>query len=263
MITGAGSGLGRGLALKFAEQGCRLVLCDIDATAMEVTALECRKYGASVSNFVVDLAKRDAVYAMADSVLKNVGNVDILINNAGIVTGQSFLDCPDALIEKTMQINTHAHFWTVKAFLPAMLERNHGHVVTVASAAGIFGTARLADYCASKFGAVGFNESLRAELVTRGCKGVNTTVVCPFFINTGMFEGVKPNILMSLLEPEYAVDKILEAILTNQHMLCMPRMLYVFCAIKGLVPLSVYDRFAEMFGLHTSMEEFKGRNKNE
>ena len=115
----------------------------------------------------------------------DVGDVDILINNAGIVTGKKFLECSDSLIEKTMQVNTNAHFWvrkivksikrlqvlksnsvpqTVKSFLPSMLQRNRGHVVSIASSAGFFGVTGLADYCASKFAAVGFDESLRNEI---------------------------------------------------------------------------------------------------
>ena len=79
----------------------------------------------------------------------------------------------------------------MKAFLPQMIEKNHGHLVTVASMAGKFGSAGLCDYCASKFAVVGFDESVRNELVRLGKTGVKTTVVCPFFINTGMFHGAK------------------------------------------------------------------------
>lgn len=89
-----------------------------------------------------------------------------------------------------MNINTTAHFWTVREFLPEMIKKNHGHVVTIASIAGWIGVRGLADYCASKFGAVGFDESLRFEL--RALKSnVKTTCICPYFINTGMFDGVK------------------------------------------------------------------------
>ena len=120
-----------------------------------------------------------------------MGDVDILVNNAGIVTGKKFLDATDGAIEKTFQVNTLAHFWLGKAFLPSMIDKNHGHVVTIASMAGIFGMAGLCDYCASKYAAVGFDESLRNELVAMAKDGIHTTVVCPYFINTGMFDGVQ------------------------------------------------------------------------
>merc|ERR1712196_337898 len=88
-----------------------------------------------VAGDVVLITGGEKVYAIA----KVVGRVDILINNAGIVTGKTILDCPDAMMEKTVQVNTISHFWTIKAFLPGMMERNHGNVVTIASAAGLNG----------------------------------------------------------------------------------------------------------------------------
>lgn len=90
-----------------------------------------------------------------------------------------------------MDININAHFWTARAFVPAMLKRNHGFVITIASAAGLIGVAGLNEYCASKFAAFGFAESLRFELQKGGYTGVKSLAVCPFYINTGMFDGVK------------------------------------------------------------------------
>ena len=80
---------------------------------------------------------------------------------------------------------------TIKAFVPDMIAKDHGHVITIASSAGLFGVAGLTDYCASKYGAVGIHESLTSELATLKCNDVHTTCVCPYFINTGMFDGVK------------------------------------------------------------------------
>jgi all-trans-retinol dehydrogenase (NAD+) len=135
------------------------------------------------------------------------------VNNAGIVSGKSLLEVDDARAELTVQVNTIAHFWTAKAFLPGMLKRNHGHVVSIASAAGIVGVAGLADYCASKFGAVGFNESLRLELRKLGTN-VKTTVVCPYYIDTGMFTGVQTKFswLLPILQPSYVVSLIISSV---------------------------------------------------
>ncbi len=80
---------------------------------------------------------------------------------------------------------------TIKAFVPAMKDKNHGHIITIASGAGLFGSASLMDYCGSKFGAVGIHESLAAELYLLKLDKVKTTLVCPYFINTGMFDGVR------------------------------------------------------------------------
>ncbi|KAJ8322052.1 hypothetical protein KUTeg_000523 [Tegillarca granosa] len=191
LITGAGSGIGRLMAVRFAQLGCRLVLWDINQSGNEETAQQVKAAGASVRTYTVDLSNREDIYKCAEKVKQDVSQVDILINNAGIVTGKKFLDSPDNLIQKTMEVNTMAHFWTCKAFLPGMMERNHGHIVNIASSAGLLGVNGLCDYCASKFAAVGFDESLRFELEMQGKDGVHTTVVCPFYISTGMFEGAK------------------------------------------------------------------------
>jgi all-trans-retinol dehydrogenase (NAD+) len=160
LVTGAGSGIGKSLSKKLAKIGCTVICWDIDEKANEQTVNEIKQSGGKAHSFKCDLSKRENVYEVAERVKQEVGNPSILINNAGIVTGRKFLDCNDQAIEKTMQVNSVAHFWTTKAFLPYMLDRNHGHIVSVASMAGLFGVSGLCDYSASKFAAVGFNESL-------------------------------------------------------------------------------------------------------
>jgi len=261
LITGSGSGMGRLMSQRFAELGSELILWDINTEGNEETAELVKKQGAAVHTYTVDLSDRAAIYAAADKVKSDVGDVDILVNNAGIVTGKKFMDSPDGLIEKTMQVNTNALFWTTKSFLPAMMERNNGHIVNIASGAGLFGVTGLADYCASKHGAVGFDESLRCEIYVQGKTGVKTTVVCPYYINTGMFQGVQtrfPN-LLPIVEPEYAVQKIMEAILTNQVQLLLPRLVYVLYGLKGMLPVKAQSLSNDFFGINHNMDNFKGR----
>uniref|UniRef100_A0A3B3VE92 Short chain dehydrogenase/reductase family 16C, member 5a n=1 Tax=Poecilia latipinna TaxID=48699 RepID=A0A3B3VE92_9TELE len=194
LITGAGSGIGRLMAQEFAAHGTVLVLWDINQEGIKETARLAKNGGASrVHCFVCDCSNKNEVYRVADQVKREVGDVSILVNNAGIVTGKKFMDAPDSLIEKTMEVNTMAHFWTYKAFLPAMIANNHGHLVSIASSAGLIGVNGLADYCASKFAAVGFAESVGLELLATGKDGIKTTIVCPYFINTGMFDGCHTN----------------------------------------------------------------------
>ena len=99
--------------------------------------------------------------------------------------GKSFLELTDEQVQKTMDVNVMAHMWLAKAFLPEMIRTNCGHIVTISSAAGILGVNGLADYCASKFAAFGFDESIRLELKAQNITGVHTTCVCPYYINTG------------------------------------------------------------------------------
>eukprot|EP00051_Salpingoeca_urceolata_P031933 m.13608 g.13608 ORF g.13608 m.13608 type:complete len:325 (+) comp4600_c0_seq1:144-1118(+) len=271
LITGAASGLGKLMAERFSAFGCTVVLWDINDEALEKVAssLKQRKkadgIGGTVHAYKVDLSKREVVRQVADKVKSEVATpVSILINNAGIVTGKSILDCPDHLMELTMQVNTNANFWTAKAFLPSMIENKRGHIVTVASSAGLIGVAGLVDYCASKHGAVGFNESLRYELRKRGlANDIHTTVVCPFFIDTGMFDGAKTkwSLLLPVLQPDYVVGRIIEAIQTNQPALLMPRFVHIIPLFRFLCPVSLFDELTEWTGASDTMDDFRGRGK--
>ncbi|KAI8776589.1 short-chain dehydrogenase/reductase family 16C member 6, partial [Biomphalaria glabrata] len=183
-------GVGRLLSEKFAERGCHLVLWDVDQDLMEQTLNSVRsKYSTVAVAYKVDLTDRNAIYKLAKQVSEEVGVIDILVNNAGIVFGKFVLDSSDDQMIKTIEVNCLAHYWTCKAFLPNMIKQNSGHLVTIASSAGLMGVAGMADYCASKFAAIGFQESLSLELAHRGINGVKITVVCPYWIDTGMFDG--------------------------------------------------------------------------
>ncbi|XP_032363148.1 epidermal retinol dehydrogenase 2, partial [Etheostoma spectabile] len=148
LITGAGSGIGRLMAKEFAARDTVLVLWDINQDGMKETARLAKQSGASrVHYYLCDCSDKNEVYRVADQVKREVGDVSILVNNAGIVTGKKFMDSPDSLIEKTVEVNTMAHFWTYKAFLPAMIANNHGHLVSIASSAGLIGVNGLAGVC--------------------------------------------------------------------------------------------------------------------
>lgn len=266
LITGAGSGIGRLLSLKFASLGATVVLWDINQEGLNNTVRLARENGAGrVHSYVCDCSKRQDVYRVADQVKKEVGDVSILINNAGIVTGKRFLDSPDSLIEKTMDVNTMAHFWTYKAFLPAMIASNHGHLVSIASAAGLCGVNSLSDYCASKFAAVGFAESIDMEMRDLRKTGVKTTTVCPYLINTGMFDGAKtkwPH-LLPILDPEYVAERIITAVRQNQELLIIPRILYILWFLKSFLPVKAILLLLDYFGNFNVMDTFKGRPKKE
>lgn len=262
LLTGAGSGIGRLMALEFASLGARLVLWDINEEGNKETARMVKEaHGVRAHVYTCDCSVREEVYRVANQVKREVGDITILINNAGVVTGKKFMDCPDALIQKTMEINSLAHFWTYKAFLPAMIAANHGHLVSIASSAGLIGVNGLADYCASKFAAVGFAESMALELLATGCDGVKTTIVCPFFINTGMFEGANTKWprLMPILEPDYACRKIVDAVRRDQVLLCIPRSMYISLALKSILPTKVGVLLGEYLGAFNFMAKFKGQ----
>jgi len=262
LITGAGSGIGKLMAQKFAlKHGARVVAWDINEKGNEETVASIRSAGGQCYGFTVDVSSRETIYAAAKKVKAQVGKVDILINNAGIVSGKRLLDTPDESIVKTFEVNSLSNFWTVKAFLPDMLETGRGHIVTIASLAGLFGSNRLVDYCASKFAAVGFDEALKNEIkVELGHQNIHSTLVCPYYINTGMFDGVRSKII-PLLKPEPVVNDIVAGILTNQEQIVVPRYVYALIVLKLIVPGEVGRRVASAFGITGAMLTFKGTNK--
>lgn len=216
-----------------------------------------------------------------------------------------------AKIVKTFDVNVLAHFWTLKAFLPGMIEAKKGHIVSVASMAGYGGINKLVDYCASKFADIGkyiffsfffkhqlifiFNlvnwtgldEALRVELSVRGHSDyIKTTVVCPYYIATGMFAGVQSK-LIPILEPEYvaaqtvqvststkwyffiqrneilkSVNINFQAILINKEVLMLPWWLCFLVALRTMLPTKGQQYLSHVFGLNCSMDQFEGRAVN-
>lgn len=256
LITGGASGIGRLMALKLARAGARVTIWDINPANLDTVVAELAAIpGAQAHGLICDVADRQQVYTRAEE----TGAVDILINNAGVVSGKDFLDLPDEKIAATFDVNVLALFWAGKAFLPAMIARNRGHVVTIASASGLIGVARLADYAASKWAAVGFDESLRAEL-RRAAPGVMTTVVCPFYINTGMFRGVRSRWpwLLPILEEDDVAERVVRAIARDQRRVVLPWAVHLVPLLRVL-PIGVFDWIANLLGVNASMKDFVGR----
>lgn len=149
LITGGGSGLGRLLAIRFGKLGAKVIVWDLNQSGLEETCRLVKEVKGKAFSYICDVSDRYAVYEMANKVRQEVGKVTILINNAGIVSGKRFLETPDDKIIKTFEVNAISHFWTTKAFLPDMMATNKGHIVSIASVAGLSGSVRLSDYCAS------------------------------------------------------------------------------------------------------------------
>ena len=259
LVTGAAHGLGRLLAIELARAGARPVLWDIDEQGLRRVEEELAGLDVPVETHVCDLASADAIDVAARRTLAAGGPIEILVNNAGIVAGKPLLELADEEIERTFAVNTLAPFRTVRAFLPAMLERDSGHIVTIASAAGIAATARLTDYCASKFAAVGFDEALRLELRGLGSR-VRTTVVCPYLTDTGMFDGATTRFawLLPILEPADVVRRTLRAIRRNRRRVVMPWFVYTAWPMR-LLPVAAFDWLMKFFGVTESMNSLQVR----
>ncbi|XP_006885303.1 PREDICTED: 17-beta-hydroxysteroid dehydrogenase 13 [Elephantulus edwardii] len=235
LITGAGHGIGRLTAYEFAKRKSKLVLWDINKRGVEETAAECRKLGTAVHTYVVDCSNREGIYSSISQVKQDMGDVTILVNNAGVVYPADLLSTKDEEIIKTFEVNTLGHFWITKALLPSMMKRNHGHIVTVASVCGHGVIPYLIPYCSSKFAAVGFHRALTAELAVLGKTGVKTSCLCPVFVNTGFTKNPSTR-LWPVLETEEVARNLIDGILTNKKMIFVPSFINLLLTLERFLP---------------------------
>jgi all-trans-retinol dehydrogenase (NAD+) len=260
LITGAAMGMGKSLSEKLLQEGCRVVLVDVNAKELEKTQAELSKIG-KCKQYICDISDRKEVYQLAKKVEKEFGPVDILVNNAGIVKAQELLNQEDEAIEKTISINLTSMFWTCKAFLPGMVARKSGHVVNFASAGGILAIPNLTAYCASKFGVVGFSDALRQEM-KKHKSNVGVTYVCPNTVNTGMFKGSKMVTGTKMLSAEDVTKKVIKAIKKNQAMVAVPSIPVKFLTplTKVLLPHKAMDWLNALLGMANANDTWTGRN---
>ena len=257
LVTGGAMGMGLLWCEHFADDGANVVIWDLNEEKLQEAGEKIRRRGVKVLTQVVDVSKPQAVYEAAEVAKKETGGVDILVNNAGIVSAGPFLETPDAKLSAVLKVDLEAHFWTMKAFLPHMIEQNSGHIVTIASAAGFVGVARMPAYVAAKWGAIGLSESVRLELDLMGIKGVHFTIVCPSFVNTGMFAGARPPLLTSMLEPEEIVRKAYLAFKKDKIFVKEPWIVKVTPALKALLPTRAFDAISRLLGADSSMMQWR------
>ena len=233
------------MEIRASVRGARVEVWDLAADAAQATA---EVTGGTWQQ--VDVTDSAAVAEAAET----AGPIDVLINCAGVVTGKPLLESSEAAIRRTFEVNTLASYWTTRAFLPGMRERDRGTVVTIASAAGLVGVARQTDYSASKWAAIGFTESLRAELRGSG-SAVRTLVVAPYYIDTGMFAGVRTRVplLLPILHEVDVASQILDAIASGRQQLVLPPMARLVPLLRVL-PVRVFDAVMDLFGINHTMD---------
>ena len=261
LITGGASGIGRIMGRMALERGAKsLIIWDINDANIASTVEEYKKLG-TVKGYKVDVSNTKQVQEIATQTEKECGNVDIVINCAGIVANNETFDKQSISdIERTMNINATAPMVIAQQFLPKMIERNHGHICNIASAAGMISNPRMSVYAASKWAVIGWSDSVRIELKQMKSK-VRFTTVAPYFINTGMFDGVKSRIF-PILKPEPTSKKILNAIERNRNFKGIPFGYHFIRFCQAILPTSIFDYiFGEVVGIFHAMDNFTGRQK--
>lgn len=259
LITGGASGIGKLMASECLRRGARrIIIWDIDQVALNDSLRAWVSEGYEVLGTVIDITSTDDIQVAASAVIEQFGSIDILINNAGIITGKLFEDHTHSEIDRTMQVNTQAMMHITRAFLPAMIASGRGHLVNIASAAGMASNPRMSVYVASKWAVIGWSESVRLELEAKGLD-LHVTTVTPFYISTGMFDGVRSPIV-PIVRPDRAACKILNDVERNRIFSRMPWIVYAMPFFRGILPQRWFDvLIGKWFGIHESMRGFRGR----
>jgi short-subunit dehydrogenase len=162
------------------------------------------------------------------------------------------------MMKKTLEVNTLAHLYTIREFLPDMIHHNKGHVVSICSLAGVIATPGQSDYSASKFGAFAIDEALRLEM-KKNNYNIKTTCICPYYINTGMFEGVSGTWWNPVLDQDWVVWRIITAIRQEEPVVLMPWDANIYFVGRGILPTWLGDYVTKAFGAFNLMDNFKGR----
>lgn len=270
LITGGASGIGRIMGRICLEKGVsNLIVWDInqaniDKTEAELSDVKPAEAGVSkgqIHSYIVNVSDPQAIKLAYEKVKSEVGEVDILVNCAGIVRGNNTFDKQTVQdIDLTMDINANAPMYVALAVLPDMLRRDRGHICNIASAAGMLGVPKLSVYCASKWAVIGWTESMRVEL-KQARSHVRVTSVAPYFINTGMFDGVNSKVF-PILDPEKTAAKIIRAVEVGKSFRGIPFAYHFIRIWQGLLPNFLFDFiFGKVFGVYSVMDHFTGRRK--
>ena len=259
LITGGASGIGKIMGRMALEKGAKcLIIWDINEENIATTVKTFSAKG-NVKGYRVDVGDMEAVRKVYATTVKECGDIDILINNAGIVTSNKTFDEVDVSeIDRTMRINAIAPMYVARVMLPDMLRRGVGHLCNITSAGGMLGNPRMAVYGASKWAAIGWSESVRIELQEKKSP-VKVTTITPYYINTGMFDGVKSRII-PILKPVYVSKRIIRAIEKDLIFRGIPFGLHFIRFWQFILPIPVFDFFfGKVFGIYHTMDNFTGR----
>lgn len=254
LITGGSGGLGRLLIMAFRDNNTTVVSLDIKNPQPQEQIQ-------GVYYFECDVSKRGQVLNIYGTIKQEIGDVTVLINNAGITTGKSLLDTSWEEIDKIIQVNLLSSFYTIKCILPDMLKNKRGYIITIGSVLGYMSPAKLSVYGASKSGLVALHESLTYELGSPSWNltGIKTLLVCPGQLQTSMFSSIStPSKLFAPeLDPEYVASAVVDAIILGKRGEIKLPFYGKLVPIARALPWQVVELIRAISGIDKSMETFK------
>lgn len=265
IVTGGAMGIGLATVKRLVQAGCTVTVWDFDQKALDAAEKELGALGKEVYCHLCDITDERRVNELARQAEKEMGQVDILINNAGCVVAGEFCSHTPAEWERETRVNLIAMYYTIYAFLPGMYARNAGHIVNISSGAGLTGMPDLAVYCATKWAVYGLTESLRLEALRDRKFGVRFSSVHPGILKHGMFEGSKFNLLGEILIPrvnthdDIAALIVEKALKRNRTMVMKPWSLHVGPVIRAFLPDIVLNWLLLIAGAGRCMSGWTGR----
>jgi len=242
LVTGAASGIGRAIALALAQEGADLYLLDVDEPGLAAVVAEAARRGTRVVARPCDLAQPEAVTAAAADLLRDWGGLDILVNNAGVSYHGKTEGMTADHWDRLLGINLLAPIRLTRELLPTLLARDEAHVLNVCSILGLVAIPRFTAYQVSKFGLVGFSESLRAEYT---CRGLGVTALCPGFVRTNIYRAMLAGAGARSMRrpprwffasPELVARKAVKAIYRNQGVVTVTFLARLFWFAKRHAP---------------------------
>jgi all-trans-retinol dehydrogenase (NAD+) len=272
IITGGAMGIGLATAKRLIKEDCIVTLWDINEAALKEAKQELEKINGRVFIHICDVTDKNRINELAKTAYDEMGDVDILINNAGYVKGGEILEQPVEIWEATIDINLTALVYTIQAFLPKMYENDRGHIVNISSAAGMLGDPGLSVYCATKWAVWGLTESLRFEAFNNKKFGVKYSSIHPSFLAKGLFAGAKlgplGNLIVPLVKDHDVIAKAIveSALKKGSYSPKRPRTLNLVLRLRAALPDKLFQKVLVVMGVTKSMKTWKGRttdNKEE
>jgi 3-oxoacyl-[acyl-carrier protein] reductase len=197
IITGAGRGIGQATAVKFAQEGAKVVLCDLTQASIAETLTLCEQAGAQTLGCVANVTDMKSLQAMVQATLAKFGRIDCLVNNAGIVADAQMKNMTDDQFDKVIAVNLKGVFNATKAVVDTMLAQQSGVILNSSSIVGLYGNFGQTNYAAAKFGVIGMAKTWAREL---GRKGIRSNAVCPGFISTSILATIPEKVINALEE---------------------------------------------------------------
>jgi len=197
IITGSARGIGEATALKFATEGAKVVVCDLDLKAVDDVVARIIAAGGKATGFRVNVTDKASIAAMVQGVMDKYGRIDVLVNNAGIVDDALFRKMSDEQFERVIDINLKGTYNCARAVVDIMLSQNSGVILNASSVVGIYGNFGQSNYAASKFGVIGLAKTWAREL---GRKGIRANAVCPGFVETTILKSIPEKVMQSMVD---------------------------------------------------------------